>query len=113
MSLPTGRRKVLAATVAVIAALMLVPAALGLFLSLFLFDAPGSESSPLTSTLVTGLWLAPVLFLLSIGLAIRTFRAPHDRALWPATILLIFPPAYIALLVLLIGSVCDGRLACS
>src|SRR5690606_20694954 len=106
MSARAGRRKALAATVAVLAALMLLPAALGLFLSLFLFDAPGSESSPLTSALAAGLWLAPVLLVLAFVLAIRAFRAPLDRPLWPAAIALLVPPVWIGLLVVMIESVC-------
>ena len=85
--------------------------------SAFLFDAPGSENSPLTLFAAFGLVALPLVCLIAgVGGFICSFAIRGKSSALPTIILASLPLmnlAYIGALFLLISVFCDGRFACN
>jgi hypothetical protein len=96
----------------VLALLAVVPAAGLVFLSIFLFDAPGSVSNGLVWAIAWGFWMAPVACLTSAVLAFVAAARRSWRWLGAAIALPILLACYIIAMWLALASVCGGRFAC-
>jgi hypothetical protein len=89
---PTSALRPVAIVVGVLALLAVVPASGLIFISIFLFDAPGSERNSLVWALAGGFWLAPVACLTS---AVLAFVAAARRS-WRWLGIAIAPPILLA-----------------
>lgn len=87
----------------------LIPWALVFFASAMLFDAPGSESSPLTLGLFYAIGLYPVLVV--VGLFLGSDQPPQ----WRRTMrfLPLASPVAAFFMFMAIDIVCSGKLACA
>ncbi len=96
--------------------LLAVPGAFLAVSTAFLFDAPGSETSPLTNLFAWSIDMLPLVLLVScVGGLVCAFG---NRAQWKARlgkVLFLLPPAnfliIIAIIVLLM-TLCGGNLVC-
>lgn len=97
---------------AAVAGLLLIPAVVVAGFSGFLFDAPGSERSPLTWALGLGLLLTPLLLMLAISYAVRGVRTSDRKRILHAAFFVGFPLLYICGVSATIHVACDGQFVC-
>jgi hypothetical protein len=104
--------KPLLALLQVLAGLSLIPWPLVLLMTVFLFDAPGSDSSPLTVALALAILVYPAPILAGAWGFWKNRGTATNAVLARFTLLSLSSPA---LLVILIGALeffCDGQFAC-
>lgn len=109
---PDGALRLAAILLGVLGVLGIVPGLFLGFMSIFLFDAPGSESSGPTLALALGLVLSPVV---SLGVAVSGFLAARGRAKQRLLVVLgLFGgwALYMAAAYLALDTACGGNFAC-
>jgi hypothetical protein len=96
--------------------LLIVP---GFFFSLtavFAFDAPGSETSPLTLLFVFSLGIMPLTLLIScVGGLFCSFGRPSPDKIWMGRIFAIAPLLNLLLFIIamvLLDTLCGGKFVC-
>jgi hypothetical protein len=98
--------------VAMLAGLAILPASLMAFTTVFFFDAPGSEESPLTWLAAAAFWCAPVLLAFAAREGSWASRTEAVPRLWRALTLLA-APAIVGGALLLLQLVCKGASDCA
>lgn len=81
-------------------------------MSVTMFDAPGSTTSPLTLALAFGILIAPALLIASPLAGWAAFAARRYRASRWAMVVLLLWLAYMGTVILLLSTLCGGRFAC-
>lgn len=105
-------KRIIAVVVGTLSAISLIASALGVFLSIFIFDAPGSMQNRLLWLIAPNLWLAPILFLRSAQLALGAYRSTSRRQLAFALAFLLTPIIAIGISVGLLEVFCNGDFVC-
>jgi hypothetical protein len=95
------------------ATLLLIPALFAAAFSAFLFDAPGSERSPLTWALAIGLYVTPLFLVLAMSMAAQGFRTSDRRRILRSALFVAIPILYLGSVYAGIQGACGGQFACS
>lgn len=90
----------------------LIASPVGLFASLFLFDAPGSLN-PIVIALALALWSFPVTALVGGINGIRSSRAGNLRSALGWTAFAYSSVVLLGIALWLLEAICDGRFQCS
>ena len=101
----TGINKLLLATLA------LWPFAA--FVSIFMFDAPGSESNPITVGLAWSIWLYPIPVLLGSLLFFKYKKLNLHKQMLHSTYLSLSGPTVLVCFILALTVFCQGQFACN
>lgn len=104
--------RVVAIALGVVMMLATLPALLVAFFAIFLFDAPGSEDSPLTWGLALGLLAAPVVSVTSAVFALLAATKFSAAKMTVAVALPVVLAVYLAAMWWLLDAACGGRFAC-
>jgi hypothetical protein len=105
--------KAMASIVIVMCGVLILPAFLAAMLSIFMFDAPGSESSTITVVLAFALVFSPFLFAAGLYFGIRALRHSSLHSLKIGSALLCLSVLTIGSLIWLLDAACGGSFVCS
>ena len=85
---------------------------IALFLSIFMFDAPGSESNWITLLLAYAIWTYPIGILVGSILYWRNRTVSSISILMFYTMVSLAPPSLVFTFSTLLVIICDGQFAC-
>ena len=108
----TTRIKMLGGFAAICSGLGIIPATFFAMMSIFMFDAPGSETSPLTLGFALGLLAAPMLLFVSARKGVKVVRNGNSSDLRLALGLPAALASWLLLMWLLLHAACGGSLVC-
>jgi hypothetical protein len=97
---------------ALLSGLAVIPAAILAMMTMFMFDAPGSMSSPVTWGMVLGLLAAPLILFVSAQKGAEVVRKARPRDLRFALGLPAALAAWLLVMWLLLQNVCGGNFVC-
>jgi hypothetical protein len=95
-----------------ICGILILPSIFLLTFSIFLFDAPGSSTSPLTIYAAVIIWLGPFILGFSMVQTIRARKRPDIKALLVSAALPLFWLLMLAGSWFLIEEICGGKFVC-
>jgi hypothetical protein len=104
--------RIAGALMAALCGLAVLPAGLLAFMTVFMFDAPGSQSIPFTWTLAGGFWAAPLILLFAAMRGLAAMRSGRVSDLGRACLLVVGLVAYLVLAWWLLETACSGRFDC-
>ncbi len=96
-----------------ILAISLLAWPIGLLGSLFMFDAPGSDTNPITLALALSIFIYPVPVLTGILGYWKNRKEGAIHTLRKYTLVGLLAPTVIVFLVLLLDAFCQGKFACN
>jgi hypothetical protein len=85
---------------------------LGLFASMFMFDAPGSESNFLTVALAMSILLYPLTIFYGSSKFFKERNLKSNTILFKYTLLSFAGPSLVIILSILLGIFCNGKFNC-
>ena len=84
----------------------------GLLMIAFLFDAPGSQESPLTVSLAVSIASYPLFYILGLLWSIKIFKSGRKARAILVSLLPLISITWMIITVILIKLLCDGKLSC-
>ncbi|EIF51674.1 hypothetical protein [Sulfurovum sp. AR] len=93
--------------------LLVVAWPLGIFLSIFMFDAPVSGSNFITLGLAYSLWLYPLTVLYGSYLFFRNQKLATNLVLAKYTLISFVGPCCVLVFSIMLEIICNGKFACN